>query len=69
MSSALPVFYGMPSYGASSSEKPSLDNSAASDPGGAGGQPPTSDGRRPFMCSPALAQAPDELDVRGAPSL
>ncbi|CAL5227876.1 g10916 [Coccomyxa viridis] len=36
MSSALPVFYGMPAYGASSSEKPSLDSSAASDPGAAG---------------------------------
>ena len=42
MSSALPVYYGMPTFGASSSEKPSLDNSTASDPSGAG---------RPLLCS------------------
>lgn len=36
MSSALPVFYGMPAYGASSSEKMSVESSAASDPGVAG---------------------------------
>jgi hypothetical protein len=41
MSSALPVYYGMPTFGASSSEKQSLDNSTASDPSGAG---------RPLLC-------------------